>query len=113
MCAKKWVSMHNTQYVNEYDNNYDQVTNLPHNACQTSEPPPSTENEICNQFHEQINKLKKKYALDPQADMDKIDKDLKHFLKAPATEALLIPTPEMRFVVYNIKVVMFFFFQGR
>ena len=92
LCAPLWVSFYD-RTKDDYDGTYNQLVG--HGGCNRAEPPPSAENEICKSFHKEIAALKKKYEAG-ETDLDKIDKDLRHFLEQPATESLLIPTPEIR-----------------
>ena len=57
-----------------------------------SQPPPSSENKICEKFHEQIGQLKEHSN---RKDFD--ENFVKNFLHKGPTESLLIPTEEIRF----------------
>ena len=60
-------------------------------GCEKSLPPPSSENKICEKFHEKIGQLSK------NPNIEEIDDNfVKEFLTTP-TESLLIPTDEIRF----------------
>ena len=61
-------------------------------GCEKSLPPPSSENKICEKFHEKIGQLKKDKN---RKDLD--DDFVKEFLKNSPTESLLIPTEDIRF----------------
>ena len=60
-------------------------------GCEKSQPPPSTEDKICEKFHEKIGQLSKS----PEGE-EIDDSYVKEFLTTP-TESLLIPTKEIRF----------------
>ena len=54
--------------------------------------PPSSENKICEKFHEKIGQLRK------DSNREKFDENfVKEFLERGPTESLLIPTDEIRF----------------
>ena len=58
-------------------------------GCEKSLPPPSSENKICEKFHEKIGQLR------DDSNRDKFDeKFAKEFLERRPTESLLIPTDE-------------------
>ena len=61
-------------------------------GCETYLPPPSSENKICEKFHEKIGQLRKH---ENRKDVD--DTFVKEFLNKVTTESLLIPTEEIRF----------------
>ena len=70
----------------EYKNTYGSY------GCEKALPPPSSENKICEKFHEKIGQLKN----DPNR--EEIDDNfVKEFLERGPTESLLIPTDEIRF----------------
>ena len=95
LCAPLWVSFYD-RTKDDYDGTYNQLVG--HAGCNRAEPPPSAESAICKSFHKEIAALKKKYKAG-EIDLDKIDKDLRHFMTKPATESLLIATPDIRFAI--------------
>ena len=61
-------------------------------GCEKSLKPPSSENKICEKFHDQIGQLRK------DSNMEDFDENfVKEFLDRGPTESLLIPTDEIRF----------------
>ena len=61
-------------------------------GCETSLPPPSTENKICKKFQDKIKQLKE----NPKR-KELNDDFVKAFLESNPTESVLIPTEEIRF----------------
>ena len=96
LCAPSWVSSYDRE-TDDYDGSYMSLSGI--SGCNIAEPPPSEESDICKSFHKEIAALRKKYE-DGATELDQIDKDLRHFLKNPATESLLIPTTQIRCVIH-------------
>ena len=73
----------------EYKNTYGSY------GCEKALPPPSSENKICEKFHEKIGQLRNK------SNGEVIDDNfVKEFLERGPTESVLIPTDEIRFDGY-------------
>ena len=73
----------------EYKNTYGSY------GCEKALPPPSSENKICEKFHEKIEKLRNEKKDPNRKEFD--DNFVKEFLERGPTESLLIPTDEIRF----------------
>ena len=81
-----WIDHQPFLTTDEYKTTYGS-----HGGCEKSLPPPSTEDKICESFHEKISQLKNT----SQGELIN-DDHVKAFLETP-TESLLIPTDEIRF----------------
>ena len=84
-CFWFWIH-HQSILPDEYKTTFGQ------HGCEKSVPPPSSENKICEKFHEQINQLRK------DSNNEQFDENfVKEFLERGPTESLLIATNEIRF----------------
>ena len=85
---------------------YKQVFSPP-GDCIKGEPPPSSEDKICEKFHEKIKKMNELKNKNNTNGKDFDDNFVKQFLINGPTESLLIPTEEIRFESFFLLTLSF------
>ena len=96
-CSKLFVLPYDDNSTSEGATG-EQEYNTPfgHGQCVTGVLPPSSQNEICKNFHKKIENIR---HANPLEEID--EKFVKQFLSTPA-ETLLIPSSEIKLVIWQM-----------